>query len=242
MDAYLAALAELQQLAQDNALTQPADVSVFFERLTPLTGVATGRYAEVYALPETPDKVVKLCYNHKDGYYRFARWCMRPENQSNRHVPRIFREDCVVISATRVVRIYVLERLSEISLIGKEATRPNHFMDVQFGQLWGMLRTLTLPLRQPQAWAQLLWPSFERFTAQLLQPRRTFYMNSADKQPLQLSAEALAKYDALLRTLYELLQYIAPLGTVDLHGGNYMLRGETVVITDPLANLFATAA
>ena len=49
----------------------------------------------------------------------------------------------------------------------------------------------------------------------------------------------IESYEDFLGTLFNVLTQLSPVGSIDLHGGNFMLRGDTVVITDPIAHKYA---
>ncbi|WP_108946062.1 hypothetical protein [Shewanella halifaxensis] len=239
MEPYLDAIKEIKELADAEEIHRVDDVSIYLERFTDLDLIATGIYAEVYEMPGEPDKVVKLCNSKIDGYYLFARWCMRPENQHNPHVPTIHREDTVELSSGRIVRFYVMERLEDISDDGTEPTRPSHFHDYDFGKLWGTLRTLTLPFADPKKQFNEQIQTADEFVEQIQEPRSHFYMNADERKPVVIDDQIIDDHEALLNTLFDVLSFVDEHGVMDLHGGNYMLRGDTIVITDPISHKYA---
>ncbi|WP_205619498.1 hypothetical protein [Ferrimonas senticii] len=236
MEIYLETIEELEQLADAAELKRSDDVSIYLERFSDLELMATGVYAEVYDLPGEPDKVVKVCLSEIDGYYLFAQWCMRPQNQDNPHIPTIHREDVITLPSGKVVRFYVMERLEEISDTGREATLPSHFHDSDFGLLWGALRTITMPYAyNKKAFAHEV-DSVEQLVDKIQDTTEHFYMNSASSEPAIVEDQVIEQHQDLLETLFEVLSHVSLKGVVDLHGGNYMLRGDTIVVTDPISH------
>ena len=142
MKIYSETIQEIKALVEQNEIKDKQDIEQFLDRCSELDPVAEGVYATVYNLPDEPDKVVKVCPDKKDGYYIFARWCMTPENQSNPHLPNIHREDIITLPCGMVVRVYVVERLSDFTDDGSRATQPQHFHDYDFGLLWGSFKAV----------------------------------------------------------------------------------------------------
>ena len=48
----------------------------------------------------------------------------------------------------------------------------------------------------------------------------------------------IESHEDFLQTLFDVLTQLSTVGSMDLHGGNFMLRGDTVVITDPIAHRY----
>ncbi len=235
MDIYFDTLEEIKTLVETEQLYHLGDVTIFLDRCSDLDLLATGVYAEVYNLPGEPDKVVKVCTDSKDGYHVFARWCMRPENQDNPHLPNIHREDAIELGSGKVVRFYVLERLDHMTDDGKEATRPHHFHDIDFGLLWGSLRTITLSFFTNEKTFSHEFETLDDFIEQIKKSKIHMLSSSEHLTPPRVDDDIIDDHEGFIETLFEALTHIAPVGMIDLNGSNYMLRDDTVVITDPIA-------
>ncbi|CAM3423166.1 hypothetical protein [Parendozoicomonas haliclonae] len=240
MTIYSNTIKEIQELTKSEAFLTEQDVTIFLNRCSEFESIAAGIYAEVYNLPDEPDRVVKVCTDNQDGYYLFARWCMLPENISNPHLPIVHREDIIELPEGRVVRIYVLERLTDITDEDVTATCPTHFHDIDFGALWVSLRNVTLPFYiQQKRFADEI-KSLTEFIETIKQPVEHLPTEEDNSTTTTVvDSSVISEHEAFIRTLFDVLTFISPIGMMDLNGSNCMLRGDTVVITDPIGHKYA---
>ena len=239
MKIYSEAIQEIKTLVEQNEIRDKQDIAQYLDRCSELDPVAQGVYSTVYHIPDEPDKVVKVCPDKKDGYYLFARWCMKPENQSNPHLPVIHREDVIALPCGIVVRVYVVERLSDFTDDGSRATQPHHFHDYDFGLLWDACKAVM----------QSFGLDNSEFSEEI-KTREVFVekikVSSADLVKREegnniedvVDDNIIESHDDFLQTLFDVLTQLSGVGSMDLHGGNFMLRGDTVVITDPIAHKY----
>ena len=186
-----------------------------------------------------PDKVVKVCPDKKDGYYIFARWCMTPENQSNPHLPIIHREDVIALPCGMVVRVYVVERLSDFTDDGSRATQPQHFHDYDFGLLWGSFKAVMQSFGIDNSEFPEEIRTLEVFVEKIKVSSSHLVKRTDNDISEVVDDDIIESHEDFLETLFDVLTQLSTVGSMDLHGGNFMLRGDTVVITDPIAHQYA---
>ncbi len=239
MTIYSEAIQEMSELASNEEICHPSDAVQFLERCTEFDPIAEGVYATVYNLPDEPDKVVKVCTSRKDGYYLFARWCMSRENRENPHLPLIHREDIVELPNGLKIRFYVIERLEDITEDGSHPVQPDHFHNMDFGTLWNAFKTVAFSYGMDHRSLPDEIESLDAFIAEIKKASEQLSQKPGNDSLPSLKEQTLEEYDAFLRTLYDVLIQLSPVGVMDLHGNNFMLRGDTIVITDPLSHKHA---
>ncbi|WP_257282737.1 hypothetical protein [Endozoicomonas sp. SESOKO1] len=239
MKIYSETIQEIKALVEQHEIRDKQDIEQYLDRCSELDPVAEGIYATVYNLPDEPDKVVKVCPDKKDGYYLFARWCMTPENQSNPHLPVIHREDVITLPCGIVVRIYVVERLSDFMDDGSRATQPRHFHDYDFGLLWGACKAVMQSFGVDNSGFNGEIKTLEVFVEKIKVSSSNLVKRTDNDISDVVDSSIIESHDDFLQTLFDVLTQLSTVGSMDLHGGNFMLRGDTVVITDPIAHKYA---
>lgn len=239
MKIYSETIQEIKTLVEQNEIKDKQDIEQYLDRCSELDPVAEGVYATVYNLPDEPDKVVKVCPDKKDGYYIFARWCMTPENQSNPHLPIIHREDAITLPSGMVVRVYVVERLSDFTDDGSRATQPQHFHDYDFGLLWGAFKAVMQSFGMDNSEFPEEVKTLEVFVEKI-KVSSSYLVKRTDNDISEVVDDSIIEsHEDFLETLFDVLTQLSTVGSMDLHGDNFMLRGDTVVITDPIAHQYA---
>ncbi|MGS0682398.1 hypothetical protein ACVBIL_14685 [Shewanella sp. 125m-7] len=82
--------------------------------------------------------------------------------------------------------------------------------------------TMTMTSADPQKPFTDEVSSVDEFGEQIQEPRSHFYMNSAERKPVLIDDNIIDDH-----------------WVMDLHGGNYMLRGDIIVIADPISHKYA---
>ena len=239
MTIYSETIQEFSDLVSDDAIRNSSDAVQYLDRCTEFDPIAEGVYATVYNLPDEPDKVVKVCTNKKDGYYLFARWCMSSANRQNPHLPLIHREDVIELPNGFRVRFYVIERLDDITEDGSHPLQPDHFHDLAFGTLWNAFKTVALSYGMDHRALPDEIESLDVFIDEIKKASQLIAKKPGNESIPTLKEKTIEEYDDFLKTLYDVLIQLSPVGVMDLHGNNFMLRGDTIVITDPVSHKHA---
>lgn len=238
MTIYLETIKEIKELASQSVIRDKRDVAQYLNRCSAFVLMAEGVYGRVYHLPDEPDKVVKVCTDKPDGYYIFARWCMAPENRGNPHLPVIYCEDVIAVSDASVIHCYVIERLAEVTDDGARAVEPRHFHHYGFGILWvackAVMQSFGTDHRHFPQEIQTLESFVERIRAASVHLSAKTDNGITDT----VDDDVINAYGSFLTTLFAVLTHLSPIGVMDLHGSNFMLRDDMVVITDPIAHKY----
>lgn len=215
-------LDEAQTLIHHGDIHSARQLHQFLQRCSPLSLLAEGKYATVYALPDEPDRILRVCADPEDGYPLFQQWCAQQPN--NPHLPQCHNSIQLPLNLRQQAQLTTLERLNPISSRTEPPTAAEHFNAPEFGELWAVINTLIRRMERDQQTFCDLAPTLNHWLQHL--------HNAA------LPAELLQQHHTLLLTLFNLFTATAPLARLDLHGDNFMLRGDTVVILDPLARRY----
>lgn len=190
-----------------------------------------GMFAEAWAQPGS-DSVIKISTREDVCWLRYARWAK--QNQRNPHVPRI---DMLKTYNTKDGTLFVarVEKLKEV----------DHYFDKIMTQIGRE--------KDPKKVGEMLWVGLLGYeTIQDLLSRSNIVRslaNSTIKKEYfphftvpEMIAHLLsgARRTKLAQTVKQAHAYIlkSPACYEDLHAGNVMMRGDTVVIMDPAAMYF----
>lgn len=239
MSLYNELLRDVKTLIADNVLQTPKDLMAYLNRCSSLQFFAAGCYANVYLIPNDANVVIKICFDPRDGYPFFAKWCMNSANANNSYLPNILQEDILTFKNGVLLHCYVVERLQPLLSEGV-ITKPCHINNTEFGLLWGICRTLTQKYCVGSTRFSDEITTFSEFITRLLETTLPKWMLSDQRESDRLCYRLIERHQSFLETLFDVLSFIGPIGLIDLNGSNFMCRGDTVVITDPLAHKCST--
>ncbi len=190
--------------------------------------LGSGYYATVMGKEGTPH-VLKIFDNTDKGYLEFVALAIATKNP---HFPQ-FRG-----KPMRITKDYYGIRLERLKPFTGTASETYGF---EFGyQLLGILSRVMVNAKNGVSGDMLTYNDFEEMAGYYEEiPFSNIPLELKGMSPVEI---AEYKYDELYEKHPELLQaawlvgkHVDPSRSIDLHLGNVMLRGDTLVITDPVS-------
>jgi hypothetical protein len=182
------------------------------EQVTGLKALGSGCYATAYAVDDK--RVLKVLNSTDAGYDRFVRRVVKVLGRKNPFVPKIYYR-----GTWGSKNVYLLERLEETNRC--------------YSSLPGYPKNDYDAARRWKRENRELIEAFEK------ENRERSRLNSAFREAIDCgmaggrAANAFMRLDPKLQALCDLLKETRSTG--DMHAGNVMFRGNTPVLTDPVA-------
>lgn len=223
-----------------------------FEKLIngKIVELGSGAFGSVYTNPCNENTVIKVS-TYRDAYYMYARWCMRPENADNPHVPKVYEEVVFKGPNGQNTYVHVIEKLvppcrtktDPDSKYGPD--NPSEVQNTLVGLIWAACYRIA---------RHADYEMVNKYKTELDYLREVvkevkLQAQQDDDITYSPTLRQIMLHKQLIHTFRDISYLFDDTSHLDMHGGNIMIRpGETyskdfrgdLVITDPVAAFSST--
>lgn len=223
-----------------------------FEKLCKgdIVELGSGAFGSVYTNPCDENTVIKVS-TYRDAYYMYARWCMRPENNSNPHVPKVYEEVVFKGPNGQHTYVHVIEKLVPPCRKRSEPDakygpdNPSEVQNTLVGLIWAACYRIA---RHADYEMTSKFKTELDYLREVVKEVKNHAIKDDDIKYTPTLSQIM-RHKQLINTFRDISYLFDDTSHLDMHGGNIMLRpGVTyskdfrgdLVITDPVAAFSST--